>query len=388
MALSWLACDFVTGRVLGDLPGMTAQSPLRTSIGQYEQNTLMLPLATAPHDWLALIRPKATNLIALNEAGNPVWGGIVTQLPRDTGDSLSLPVVSAEAYFDWRYISPAASTTVKTVDHGYYTNWDQCEMTADLVQRYAATATRPGMPVRTVWTPSAQPPRSQTYLDTDDKTLYSGLQDFSALLNGPEWILTWEWQHNPERITPVFTVADRIGRSPRPGLNPEVFHLPGSISAVQFLQDYTNGKGANDVTAVGSGDGTSRLTFREVAKNFGGRPTIEFRFNVPSAGQPGPVQESRVLRDYASQALSYMGDGAKSLTLTADIGSAPVLGEDWEIGDDLAYEIDPFDGAGNTMLAFPDGLSGVARSIGAERTDTTIAPILWLGAPEYTTGSS
>lgn len=384
MALSWVACDFVTGRVLADLPDLTPQSALRLTIGQFEQNTLTLPLSTAPLDWLDVTRPYAVNLIALDDiTGNPVWGGPITQRIRSEGDTVQLPVATGEAWFDRRYISPAISSAVITTpSYGYYANYDQCQLAADLVTRYAQVGVKPGMPVRVVWTPSAQPGRTHIYSDADDKTLYSGLQDLSGILNGPEWLLTWEWQHNPERITPVFTVADRIGQSPPAGGQPQaVFYLPGSVSSVSFIEDYTGGKGANDVTAVGPGQGNSRPSFRQVATNLGGRPTVEFRFNVPAVGQL-TVAQIQALKGYASQALTFMGDGGQSITLTADSTdpTTPKLGVDWVIGDDIGYQIDP-------IPAFPDGLSGITRCIGVEQTDTTIAPVLWVPNPTLTTGS-
>jgi hypothetical protein len=384
-----VACDFTTGNLLADLPDLTMQSPLRQTLCQYEQNTLSLPISTAPTDWLYLTRPEAVNLIALDENNMPVWGGPIVQRSRSEGDQVTLSVSTGEGYFDRRFISPAVSSTViTTADYGYYSAWDQCQLAADLVTRYAQTGTKPGMPLRVVWTPSAQPGRTHIYSDSDDKTLYSGLQDLSSILNGPEWTITWEWQHNPERITPVFSVADRLGRAVNAGMLPNAaFYMPGSVISVTVLEDYSSGKGANDITAVGAGQGNSRPSARQVATNFGGRPTIEYRFNVPAVGQL-TVAQIAALGVYAGQALTFMGAGAQSVTLTSTIEGAPVLGQDWNLGDDIGYQIGGLDGNGVDLVpAFPGGFSGVARTVALERTDTTIAPILWVPDPTLTAGS-
>lgn len=391
MSLSWVAVDFVTGRLLAYLPDATPQGPLRRTIGQYETNTITVPLTSAPVDWQVVTRPYATCLIALdNSTGNPVWGGVITQRIRGMEDSIQLPVATVESYFDRREISPLVSGTVITKpDYGYYSGWDQCALDADLVARYAQDGTKAGIPVRIDWQASTQPGRTQIYSDADDKTVYSGLQDLSGILNGPEWTVTWEWQHNPERITPVLTIADRIGSSPTAGHGPNaVFHMPGCVSAVTFVEDYSSGKGANDVTAVGPGQGNSRPSFRQVATSLGGRPTVEYRFNVPSTGQLTTAQIA-ALKGYATQALTYLGAGSQTVTLTADITdmATPVLGVDWNVGDDIGYRVAPFDGNGNPILAFPDGLFGTGRTIGVEFTDTTIAPIVWVPDPTLTAGS-
>jgi hypothetical protein len=390
--LQWVVCDFTTGNLLADLPDVTAQSALRSTIGQYETNTVTMPLSSAPSDWVQVTRPYAANLIALDENGLPVWGGPIVQRPRDQGDSVAFPVASAEAYFDRRFVSPAVSSTVITTPtYGYYAGFDQNALAADLVTRYvlAGKAGLPGMPVRVAYTASAQPTRTHIYSDADDKTIYSALQDLSGILGGPEWTVTWEWQHNPERITPVFTVQDRIGRAPVTGLSPAAtFEIPGPVSSLSHMEDYSSGKGANIITAVGAGQGNSRPSFQQVATSSGNRPAVEFRFSVPTVGQL-TVAQIAALQTYANRALTYMGDGATAVTLTADVTTAPVFGVDWFLGDDVGFVIggvDPVTGA-DLVPAFPGGLSGVARTVGVERTDTTVAPVIWIPNPTLTQGS-
>jgi hypothetical protein len=173
----------------------------------------------------------------------------------------------------------------------------------------------------------------------------------------------------------VFTIADRLGVSPLPGLSPNAsFELPGPIITATLLEDYTEGKGANDVTAYGSGQGNSRPSARVVSQDFQGRPTVEYRFPVPTVGQL-TVAQIQALTDYANQALIYLGDGMKTMTLTANLDAAPVYGQDWGLGDDVAYTLGGLDANGvDTVPGFPGGFTGTARAIGVERTDTTVEP--------------
>lgn len=388
MALSWIAVDAWTGRVIDDLPDLTMQSPVRQTIGQYESNVASIPLTTTA-DWLTATRPYATALIGVDENNLPAWGGYVTQRPRTEQDTLLLPLVTGEGYFTRRFISPLVSDNV-IIDpsYGYYAAVDQCALGADLVARYAQDGTKPGIPVRIVTGTSAQPGRTHIYSDADNQKVYDGLQGLSGILHGPEWTVTWEWQHNPERITPVFTIADRLGVSPLPGLLPNAsFEMPGSALSFNYLEDYTEGHGANDVTAYGSGQGNSRPSARVVSQDFQGRPTIEYRFPVTTVGEL-TIAQIQALTDYANQALIYLGDGMKTLTLTANIDDAQVFGQDWNIGDDIGFTLGGLDADGvDTVPAFPGGFSGTARAIGVERTDTTIAPIIYVPNPTLTAGA-
>ena len=63
-----------------------------------------------------------------------------------------------------------------------------------------------------------------------------------------------------------------------------------------------------------------------------------------------------------------MKDGSLALALTANREDAPVLGRDWQIGDDIGFDI--------KAPEFPDGLKGTARCVGWELTDTTVTPLI------------
>lgn len=366
MALSWVSIDARTGLIGPDLFDLVTQRALAVTIGQYETNTATLPLPADAiswvtdrtgdpplgqiADWRSATRPGASIAIALDEQNTPIWGGLILQRATDETAQATLSLVTIEAYVDRRYCGD------KT-----YAATGENDIVADLITSFIADGTLPGLPI-TVVTAGANTPRDQSYLGSDDKTIYSVLQ--GAIGQGhPEWTIGWQRLHSPERIVPVLYVADRLGRAVPAGLGPAAtFSLPGSVITAQLLEDYTSGNGANRVTAT-TGQGADRLASTVNAADLAGRPTYEYRWS-PS----GTITATATLQAHAQRAVAILAPGASSLTLTANIDEAPVLGDDWSLGDDIGYDL--------LAPAWIDGLAGVARCIGWERDDYTVTPIL------------
>ncbi|HZL80354.1 MAG TPA: hypothetical protein VFC06_00180, partial [Demequina sp.] len=242
----------------------------------------------------------------------------------------------------------------------------------------------------------------RAYLRADRKTVYSALTELSACLGGPEWTAEWEWQHSPERITPVFYVGDRVGRAVTPGLAPTAtFQAPGCIIDAVMVEDYSAGKGANSVIAYSSAAaGVVPTSLAQVAPD-DGRPTFETDIQ-PSTS----ITDIATLTGHAQSALASLAPGGSALAMSANVSTAPPLGSAWVLGDDVGYiigglEVDihkhlvdvygdiwwPDDiwhdhwgvVTGQQMVlvnpdgresvpAFPGGISGVMRSIGWELT--------------------
>lgn len=352
MTLTWVAVEQSTGRVIADLPGLSAGT-LKQTIGRYESTTAVLPIPTAPDDWQRATRPGYAALIAL-DGDVPLWGGLVTQRKRgadaDGGYTASLGLVTAEGYFDTRYVGDWT-----------YTATDQSVIAADLAARWAAGVD--GLQLVLDYTVSGVN-RDRTYRDDEDATLYTRLTQLMGVIGGPEFTVGWQWLHSPERLVPVFRCATRLGAAPLAGLGPNAsFELPGSISQVETVEDYSAGKGANDVMAVGSSQGDARPQSPHQFGPADGRPKREFRWSPSSS-----IIITDTLTAHAQRAVAVLQDGSNAITLTANRADAPRLGIDWGLGDDVAYDID--------HPAWPDGLSGVGRAIGWELDDTTVSPIL------------
>jgi len=396
VALSWLSVDARTGVILADLPHLSVNT-VKRSLCRYDSASAVLPLPTAPEGWDLATREGGANLILLSDDA-PIWGAMVTQSPRGSGDTLEMSLATIESYFDRRYVGDVV-----------YAQVGQNIIAADLIARYVATGPLGGLPIRVQYSAPGKL-RDHTYSDASDKTVYSALTELANIEGGIEFTVEWEWQHNPERITPVFYVGDRIGQAVTPGLAPAAtFDLPGCVTEAVVFRDYSAGKGANVVVAVSTAVADVRPQSPAQVAPDDGRPTFEHRF-TPSTS----IKQVSTLTAHAASALASLAPGATAITLSADMGSAPVLGLDWRLGDDIGYVLgglvpdarthlvdvysDLFPavfpatfgewtgtavalinpGGRDSVPAFPGGLSGSARCVGWELDlpKSIVTPIL------------
>ncbi len=351
MPLSWLSVSATTGAVIADLPTLRVDGALKRTIGRYESQSAVLPLDGAPLNWQTATRKKSAFLVALDTPtegelrGLPVWGGMVTSKEPNEGAELPISLATAEDYFNDRFVGDETFTAI-----------GQNNIVETLVNKYAATS---GIPIRVVKLAGANPVRTRTYLDAEDKTLYAVLDELSGVIDGPEWTVTWEWVDD-QKLGLVLTVGARIGAAAPAGLGPSSwFHLPGNVQKASLKDGYQRGDGANDVMAVSSGSADARpQSPRQVAAN-DGRPKIEYRWS-PSTS----ITEIATLTGHAQRALAGMKDGTVALAITASREET----DSFSLGDDVGFDL--------TSLAWPNGISGTARAIGIEITDTTITPVL------------
>jgi len=364
MTLTWLSVDARTGVVLADLPDLSVDKVSR-SICRYDSTTGTLPVPTAPEGWELATRPGGAVMILLSD-DQPIWGGLVTVRPRGSSDVIPMSLATMEAYLDRRYVGDVT-----------YTATGQNYIAGDLITRYVATGPLGGIPIRVVMIGGVGTLRDRTYTDASDKSVYSALNELAALDDPIEWTIGFEHQSSPERYTPVFYVGSRIGAAVMPGMAPTAtFDLPGCITDALVTEDYSAGKGANSVIAFSSGVAGSRLQSPAQIAPDDGRPTYETRV-TPSTS----IVDVTTLTDHAVKILAVMKDGATATALSASVlasgtkPAAPPLGTDWNLGDDVGFDL--------TAPAFPGGLVGLKRAIGWEMTlgvTPTVTPILVDGA--------
>lgn len=357
MALSWVSVNANTGDIIADLNNVQVGGALKQTLMRYEGQTATLPIDGAPPNWRQATRKGAVFLVALDESDEnnlrrPLWGGLVIRRIRTVGAGVQLSLVTAEAYFDRVYVGDQT-----------YSNTPQNVLVKTLVEKYAKTGPLRGLPLRVKILGANGALRDRTYKDADDKTLYSVLTDLAGVLSGPEWTIEWEWV-TPSRLGLVVVVGDRIGASAPTGLGPAAqFYLPGSVTHAELAEGYGSEEGANDVMAVSSGVQDARPQSPRQTVTTDLRPRFEYRW-TPSTS----ISNISTLTSHAQRALAAMKDGTVALSLTANREESPKLGVDWHIGDDVGFDI--------KSPEFPDGLTGVARSVGWELTDTTITPLL------------
>lgn len=358
MTLTWIATEARTGEILADLVDLDINSLSRTLM-KYTTAQGSLPIPTAPENWKRATKMKATCLHLVDVDENqerpdvPVWGGWVTARTLGTGDSIDLSVATLENYLADRYVGDVV-----------YDNVGQNLIVKDLVERFVATGSNGGIPIRVVVVGNEPGKlRQRTYKDISDKTVYSALRELAGVREGPEWTIEWEIQHNPERITPVLYVGSRIGVPAPVGLAPAAtFEAPGPTADAVLEEAYTSGNGATDVLATSTADGDTRPQSQHIVNADPDRPTIEYRF-APSTS----ITNTGTLDDHARAKAAELSSGSSVLSISAIVGRAPSLGIDWSIGDDIGYVVGGADRHDiQTVPAFPNGLAGVARAIGWE----------------------
>lgn len=410
---SYLAARFLDGLILADLPDLQIKSAART-LGRYESTTATLPIATAPGDWEFFTEPGIGAIIVVSQRVDdsnypiddpvPIFGGLIVRHSRSV-DSVELSLATPEAYFDRRY----------TGDKNYVAT-GQNLIIKDLLDDFVL-ADGPDFRIELLDVSASS--RDREYKDQDDKTVYSVMTDLMSVAGGPEWTVGWEFQHNPERVTPVVYVGSTIGTQVADGLSPlATFEMPGCVTDFEFIHDYSSDAGANYITATSSGQGDSRPQVSVSNLSDTHRPKYEYRYS-PSTS----IKDIGTLAGHATSALGRMRPGAKSLSLTALSDLAPQLGVEWDIGDEVGYSIGtheggvlqdsdysitlpglvdaegsydpvgmvideegslyysefPLTGLESNVPAFPKGFSGIARVIGWEidfGSPDTIKPIL------------
>jgi hypothetical protein len=208
--------------------------------------------------------------------------------------------------------------------------------------------------------------------------VYQRFDELAKMPGGPEWTVEWAWSPDGQSIKPTLVVGDRIGAVAPPGLIPAArFSYPGNLIDAQRPSDYSEGKGANDVLAYSSGQGSSGVpnSGHQLAADFQGRPTFELRYQ-PVVSTTDDV----LLAQYAQRVVQAISpNGAMALVLVADLNnpSTPVYGRDWKMGDDVLYTIGGRNSQGiETARAFPGGIVAVARPIAYQFDLTTITPIV------------
>lgn len=358
--LSFVSVDIQTGRVLADLEDLIFSGSMKDTFGRPEQLTISLPVASAPEDWVTATRPYSAAIVCLADDGQrPLWGAIITNRKTGLGSNIELSMATIPEYFDRRYVG----------DH-VYTGIGQNHIARFLVNTYAGNVEnvpgRAGIKIRCQIedTPEAGTPRDRTYSDREDKTLLSVLQDLSGIEGGIEWTIDWENVDN--LISPVFRVGSRIGATAPAGLLPGVqFTAPGCVDSATYEESYKSGDGANDIMATSSGAADARPQSARQTTDGDGRPTVEFRWSPSSS-----ITDIETLNSHARRVRDAFASGMAALSIVANRYEAPELGYDWRTGDEVFVDL--------TSPAWAGGLTGVARVVGWELTETTVSPVLLL----------
>jgi hypothetical protein len=347
--VSWYGCDFPSGNLVTELPGLTAQGPLSRRLCAYSSCTLQLDLSAQTPDWVAATQGGRAMLVATVD-DLPMWAGIVLPRSRGSAATASLTATTAESYLERRYVTDMTLSG------------DLSDIAAALLN--PVTSTVPCIEVETA--PTGLTDR-RVYTDASDKTIGSALTDLAALDGGPEYTIDPRWRPDRSGFELALRIAPRIGSATA---TPTVWDYPGPVIDYEQQEDYSDGKGATDLLATGSGDGTTRVTSAHRISSLTGQgwPIYEYRWSP----DPSALSAS-TLDSYTAAALPLMETGASAWTMTASAATAPQLGVDWTLGDTVRLLV-----KAGTSPGHPDGADVTARAWAWELDTTmqTVSPIL------------
>nr|UVX83571.1 MAG: hypothetical protein [Bacteriophage sp.] len=307
----FLAVSLTSGTVLAEFSDLQV-SKLSYRFEETTSETMMLPWRNIPSNWVDATIPYGVAIL-LVRGSTVLWGGIVVKRERTLqGEGLSLTVATVEHYFDSVYVK----------DHTY-SNRDQCEIVKDLV----STTLSGHRFMLSVEASPSRVHRDRTYEESSDKTLLSALQELSNVQNGPEWCTSWRTVDGG--YMPVLTVADRIGSTV-----PVTTFDESVMTSFKIVEDYTNGFGANMVWAVGDTTGEDQLRSDTMVADQSYRPVVEHVVRPSSS-----ITQKETLNAHASSALRQLRDGTNTLSMTLSLLAAPIVYEEWEPGDVVAWTV-------------------------------------------------
>ena len=374
--LNWTAFQLATGNVICHLPGIELMTgALTVTIGQVEtaQVALNVTPRTAP-EWYSATQPGGAGLIAWT--GDPdgptiIYGGLVQQRSRSNYSRVLLTLATGEDYLRGCYVGSFSQQAV-----------NQDTIVAALMAFANGTNQLP-------WTLNHVPIASTqlqtiSYTGLSAVTVLRGLQELSALSGGPEWTVTWNWNQAASTITPVFNYGQRIGTPAPNGVPAVTIRSTDLQDGAAFVEDYSEGMGANQVTVYSGNNSTTASTGVGPSATapasitpawLNGRPLWQFQY------QPNTTTtDATALAAYAAAAANQLQNGAQPLSLTLprrrgkkQFGSGygspgKQFGTDWNLGDDIGYEL--------TGPVFPVPVSGIARVVGYQVAHESITPVL------------
>jgi hypothetical protein len=321
--ITWYACDLLTGAKIAKLPLLTAKP--KWALGMYTSVTAKLPVPTTGPGHLeginpAILQPFRTLFVCVvNEV--PAWGGILVKPRGGSAAVAELALVSVEGYLLHRYVRAHDLTGLDEAEIARILLGDANDIEGiNLV----------------IDAPDTGTPRDRKYADNEDARVYQRLTELADLEDGFDWRIDLEWTTDRKtHVRKVFRLRKRLGRT-----QPAVVLSTKSKAYVRYdwANDHSEGRGANDILAYSSGQGSVRPQsdhMRDEVALASGIPRVEYRFQPSSS-----ITDRDVLNSHARRALGEMSGGTKSIEVQCRANQAPArFGIDWVVGDAIALDL-------------------------------------------------
>jgi hypothetical protein len=366
------ACDLKTGIKLQALP-LTPSGALPNHIGQLSTASFRADLAdSAVSDSLSLsdfwtFTTPGRSFIACEAqyedgvSSDIVWAGII--LLRDGGSEpdSNLSCATPEAFFSRR------SVLTHTYSEAVGTDTD-AKIMADLLADAAVEGINLTVDVQGSTT------RTLRYKAKEYTKALAALSDLADLEDGPEWIIKPAWKTDAHlAVGFTFLGRPRLGSaSTQPNAR---FDFPGCVTTYRTTDDYTEGKGANQITPRADSGSAVGAVARDEAGIAGGYPRWEQEISKPG------VKTATGLDGLGRSTLKLNARGHTTHVMTVDANLGPRYLRDLQLGDDVAFVVYDHDAQGNPAPSprHPDGLLETVRVMGVELdpNSDTYQPILW-----------
>lgn len=332
--VEWLAFDTVSGWLIQELPSPQG-GEIERVIGHATSAGLSFPVAELPPaTWDQVDDPLRIMIVAvINDV--PAWGGILLNPVDGSGSHVELACATPEVYLDHRYVG----------DH----TWRDVDIVSTIAAGLVGDAQHEGIGFL-VDAPAAGHTAERTYHDDEGETVLDALQELMSVLDGPEFTVDLEWADNTHlRILKVLRIRPRIGRD-----TDVIFETAGGADATyKRSRDFSDGRGANHVVAVSSGQGDDRPMSSPARDetSIATRGRWEHRF-TPSTS----IKRKATLNRHASAELPRRVAGSRTWDVTARWDAYPRYGIDWRLGDTVSWVAQ--------SDRHPSAISGRGRTIG------------------------
>lgn len=351
MEITWCSVDFKTGNRGANV--FVQQSGTISRIIATETNATLSVLCSNDGaelaGWDEATATARTLLLAVDKDSDQIiWGAMVLRRTSDlTSPWVQVSLVTVESYFNRRYVNGVLS----------WNNADPTQVAVDALGQITDLA-----PLTVNATMTGNSVVSGFYDPTDNKSVGSILSDLAGLAGGIEWTVDLEWvDADHTQVRYVTRIAPRLGTAASANATP--WSMPGCITGGEFIEDFGENNGANDVLALSSGEGDSqpKSTRYEATELLTAYARFERRFTPATS-----ITSTTTLNQYAEAELARTRLGTTQLAITANLDAAPRVNLDWWMGDDIDISITSprFPGRKDSDGFWQPGLEKRLRTVG------------------------
>lgn len=327
--VTWLGVDRSTGRIIAELPDITAE-PQRI-LSAYASTEVSVPVARGGPGYVpvqlidACMDGRTGGVVAvINDL--PLWMGLPVN-PRKGSKGYRASCNTPESYLLKRRVR-------QDVTH---TDTDRALIALALAQQ-AEDIDGLGQGLHFEYDVSLTGEDvTITYAATDRQKIYDAIRDLCV--QGLEFEVYFDWADARQTtITKVLRIARRIGRVT--GTPAAMFETgdAGSVVDYEEIASFGDNQYANHTTGLGPGQGDSQPASAPVINTtelLNGVPIVE---TVVTGGNNINTQD--LVQAYADAEAQRMASGASTIDIEAAIDGYPRLGVDAVLGDQVSYRLE------------------------------------------------